>query len=140
MKVTKGIAFNKAYQPCLYATTGKPYMNNNLNALNEVLNKEVNPGNQVQEDVQELLTVMLDRQSVGEKYDPEKPPTLLERPLKRCTGPGHIVLNMFANTGGAVIACEQLKRKCYAIEPDPAKVDLIVERWEEFTNHKAKAL
>lgn len=140
MKVTRGAAFNKAYQPCLYATQGKPYLNPNLQNLNEVLNKEVNPGNQLQEDIWELLTIWLDKQSIGEKYDPERPVTLLERPIKRCTAPSYAVLDLFANTGSSIIACEQLKRTGYAIEPDPGKVDLIVERWEAFTNHKAKAL
>lgn len=140
MQVTKDVAFCRAYHPCLYAIQGKPYLNANLHHLNEVLNKEVNTGNQLQEDVQELLTIWLDKQSIGEKYDPERPVTLLERPIKRCTAPSYVVLDMFANTGSGIIACEQQKRTGYAIEPDPGKVDLIVERWEEFTNLKAKRI
>jgi len=69
-----------------------------------------------------------------------KPVTLNERPLKRCTAPGHIVLDLFGGSGSMLIACQQVKRICYTMEKDPKRVDLIVKRWEEFTNQKAKAI
>lgn len=141
MQVTAKVAFNKAYESCVYATYGKPYINANFKGLNQILNKEVAPGNQVQEDVHELLDLMLDKKQRGGEYETPiaKPVTLSERPLKRCTGPGHIVLDMFGGTGSMLIGCQQLKRTCYMMEEDPYKVDLIVKRWEELTNKKAKA-
>ena len=142
MKVTAQIAFNKAYESCVYATYGRPFINANFKGLNQILNKEVSPGNQVQEDVKDLMNIQLDRKTVGGEYDISvaKPPTLAERPLKRCTAPGHIVLDMFGGSGSMMIACQQLKRTCYTMEHDPVLTDMIVKRWEELTNKKAKAL
>jgi len=142
MQVTAKIAFNKAYESCVYATYGKPHINGNFKGLNQVLNKEVSPGNQVQEDIMELMSIWLDKKKKETEYDiaVAKPVTLSERPLKRCTGPGHIVLDMFGGSGSMLIGCQQLKRTCYTMEEDPERVDLIVKRWEEFTNQKAKAI
>lgn len=39
-----------------------------------------------------------------------------------------------------LIACEQLSRKCYTMEYDPRYVDVIVQRWEDFTGEKAVRL
>ena len=49
-----------------------------------------------------------------------------------------IVLDPFGGTGTTLIACEQLYRSCYIIELDPSYVDVIIERWENFTGNKAK--
>lgn len=140
MQVTPKVAFNKAYEACAYATYGKPHVNGNFKGLNEILNKEVMPGNQVQEDIMELFSIWLDKKKKETEYDTGnfKPVTLSERPLKRCTGPGHLVLDMFGGSGSMLIGCQQLKRTCYTMESDPRMVDLIVKRWEELTNKKAK--
>lgn len=36
-----------------------------------------------------------------------------------------------------MMACEQLKRKCYMCELDPQYVDVIIDRWEKFTGQQA---
>ena len=41
-------------------------------------------------------------------------------------------------TGTTLIACEQLGRKCYGMEIDPAYCDVIVKRWENLTGEKAQ--
>lgn len=43
-------------------------------------------------------------------------------------------------SGSTLIACEQLSRKCYTMEYDPRYVDVIVQRWEDFTGEKAVRL
>lgn len=47
------------------------------------------------------------------------------------------ILDLFGGTGTTMIACEQLKRKCYMMELDPRYVDVIINRWEQFTGEKA---
>ena len=37
-----------------------------------------------------------------------------------------------------MIACEQLGRRCFAMEIEPKYCDVIVERWETYTKRKAK--
>ena len=45
-------------------------------------------------------------------------------------------LDLFGGTGSTLIACEQLDRKCYCMELDPHYVDVIIERWENYTGKK----
>ena len=35
------------------------------------------------------------------------------------------------------MTCEQLGRTCYTMELDPRFIDVIINRWEEFTQQKA---
>ena len=135
-------AFNKVYEPCVYGTRGKPYLNKNMNRLNEILNKEVTTGNQLHEEVFETLNLWLDKRDPSTEYEhpTQKPVTPAEKPLKRCSAPGQVVLDMFGGSGSTLIACEQIKRKAHLMELDPIFVDVIVKRWEEFTNLKAKKI
>lgn len=142
MQVTPKNAFNKAYEPVVYSTKGQPFVNTGIKNQSEILNKEIDSGNQIQEDVWEYLSVWLDKSDRKDAYDYQyqKPVTLIEKPLKRCTAPGHVVLDLFGGSGSTMIACEQLKRKCLMMEKDPVMVDVIIRRFEEFTNTKAKKL
>ncbi len=47
------------------------------------------------------------------------------------------VIDPFGGTGTTLMACEQLYRTCYMIELDPGYVDVIIERWENYTKNKA---
>ena len=47
------------------------------------------------------------------------------------------VLDVFGGSGSTLIACEQLNRNCYMMELDPKYIDVIIERWEQFTGEKA---
>lgn len=50
------------------------------------------------------------------------------------------ILDLFGGSGSTLIACEQLNRKCYMMELDPKYVDVIIQRWENFTGKKAVLL
>ena len=50
------------------------------------------------------------------------------------------VLDLFGGSGSTLIACEQLNRKCYMMELDPHYIDVIIQRWENFTGEKAVKL
>ena len=69
-----------------------------------------------------------------------KPVGLNEKPLKRCSAPGQIVFSGFGGSGSDLIACEQLNRKWYGVEQDPIFATIIIDRWEKFTNQKAKKI
>ena len=47
------------------------------------------------------------------------------------------VYDGFGGSGSTLIACEQLNRNCYMMELDPHYVDVIIQRWENFTGRKA---
>lgn len=50
------------------------------------------------------------------------------------------VLDLFGGSGSTLIACEQLEKKCYMMELSPQWVDVIINRWEQFTGQKAVKL
>jgi HEPN domain-containing protein len=97
MNATPQIAFNRSYEPCVYATRGKPYLSPDLRNLTEVLDKEVGVGNRVLEDIIDLFDLWLAKRLGSAEYEhpTEKPPTLHEKPLKRCTQVSDIVLDLF---------------------------------------------
>ena len=67
-----------------------------------------------------------------------KPIELIANAIKNSSINGDIVMDLFGGSGSTLIACEQLKRRCYMCELDPRYVDVIVDRWEKFTDKKAK--
>jgi DNA modification methylase len=140
--VTPNVAFNKVYEPCVYAVRGKPFLSSDLKNLHEVLNKEVGVGNRAVEDILDLFNIWLAKRLPGQDYEhpTEKPPTLHEKALKRCTRVGDIVLDLFGGSGSTLIACEQMKRTCFTVEIEPIFCDLIVKRYETLTGTKAKLL
>ena len=56
------------------------------------------------------------------------------------TNKGDIVLDLFAGSGTALIACEQDGRISYSMELDPKYCDVIIKRWEALTGKKAVLL
>jgi len=47
------------------------------------------------------------------------------------------VYEPFSGSGTTIIACEQLKRRCFAIEIEPRYVDVGVRRWQKLTGKSA---
>ena len=47
---------------------------------------------------------------------------------------GEVVLDLFLGSGSTLIAAEKIGRKCYGMELDPRYVDVVVERYLQFTN------
>ena len=66
-----------------------------------------------------------------------KPIPLICNMLKMSSKENDNVLDLFGGSGSTLIACEQLNRKCYMMELDPHYVDVIIQRWENFTGEKA---
>lgn len=139
---TPGVAFNKVYEPCVYATRGKPYLAPTIMNLNEVMNKEIGTGKQLVDDVLDLFNVWLVKRLSTSTYEhpTSKNPTLHEKALRRCTKPGDYVLDLFGGSGSTLIACEQLKRRALLCEQEPIFCDVIVKRYEKLTGKKAKII
>jgi DNA modification methylase len=70
----------------------------------------------------------------------QKPIKLCEWFIKRYSDDNNSILDLFGGSGSTLIACEQLNRKCYMMELDPHYVDVIIQRWENFTGEKAVLL
>lgn len=67
----------------------------------------------------------------------QKPVGLLAEILEKYSQANQTVLDMFGGSGSTLIACEKTNRICTIVEYEPAYVDLIVKRWQEYTGQKA---
>ena len=68
-----------------------------------------------------------------------KPFTVWTRFMERLTNKKtKNILDPFVGSGTTIIACEQLGRRCFAMEIDPLYCDVAVRRWEEFTGNQAE--
>jgi len=140
--MTPQVAFNKVYEPCVYGTVGKPYLDKNYKNLNEVLNKEAGNGVELMDDIMDILNIWLVKRDNAQEYQhpTQKPITLNQKPLKRCTKLNDIVLDLFGGSGSTLIAAEQLKRRAYLMEIDPIFAEVIIKRYEQFTNKRAEKI
>lgn len=75
--------------------------------------------------------------SVSELHPTMKPVKLIARQVKNSSRINEKVLDLFGGSGTTLITCEQLNRKCYMMEYDPHYIDVIIQRWENFTGKKA---
>ena len=67
-----------------------------------------------------------------------KPVELISQAIENSSKTGDIVFDPFAGSGSTLIACEKLNRMARLIEIDPKYCDVIIKRWEQFTNKKAE--
>lgn len=139
---THKIAFNKVYEPCVYGTIGKPYLNNGMHNANEILNQEVTTGNQVHDEIFDMIDIWIEKRDNAKDYrhPTQKPVTLNEKPFKRCSAPLHIIFSGFAGSGSDLIATEELGRVWRGVEKDLIFATIVIDRWEKFTNLKAKKI
>lgn len=80
-----------------------------------------------------------ERASAGGHATP-KPIALCARAIKSSSREGESVLDVFGGSGSTLITCEQLNRSAYLMELEPKWVDVIIDRWEQFTGKKAVLL
>lgn len=81
----------------------------------------------------------INREEQGNHPTP-KPIELIAKALNNSSKQEDIILDVFGGSGSTLIACEQLNRKCYMMELDPHYIDVIIQRWENFTGKKAVLL
>ncbi|GIW55540.1 MAG: hypothetical protein KatS3mg082_1944 [Nitrospiraceae bacterium] len=70
----------------------------------------------------------------------EKPVELAVRAMRYSSRPGENVLDLFGGSGSTLIAAEQTGRRAFVMELDPLYVDVIVQRYEQFTGKKAERI
>ena len=67
----------------------------------------------------------------------QKPVRMQTEILKDFTNENDNILDGFGGSGSTLMACEQTNRNCYMIEYEPSYIDIIIQRWENFTRKKA---
>jgi len=81
--------------------------------------------------------IRCDKPKANDEHPTMKPVTLCGRFIRNSSKPGQLVLDLFGGSGSTLIACEQLSRQCFMMEYDPRYVDVIVDRWQQFTGETA---
>lgn len=114
-----GSDYKSTYELCIVGKKGKPEINNRFGL-----------------DYQDIWRL---QREMGRNKDhaTAKPVELLEKPIIHASKADDIVLDLFLGSGSTLIAAEKTGRVCYGMELDPKYVDVIVKRWEDYSNKKA---
>lgn len=88
-------------------------------------------------DRKQTTVIDIDRPTRNSLHPTMKPITLFDYLIKNSSKKGDAILDLFMGSGTTLMACEQNNRIAYGMEFDPKYVDVIVERWEQFTGEKA---
>lgn len=91
-------------------------------------------------DRKQTTVLHFDKPQHADLHPTMKPIPLFDYQIKNSTKSGDLVLDLFGGSGTSIMACEQDNRTCYTMEYDPKYVDVIIDRWEQFTGKKAKLI
>lgn len=91
-------------------------------------------------DRKQTTILEFDKPLANKEHPNMKPIPLFDYQMKNSSKKGDKILDIFGGSGTTMIACEQNKRCAYLMELDPRYVDVIIDRWEEFTGKKAVKL
>lgn len=80
----------------------------------------------------------VDRNAKNEHHPTEKPVEVTARPIRNSSRVGNLVLDFFSGSGTTIIACEQLNRRCRAMEIAPEYVAVALQRWADLTGKTPK--
>ena len=67
----------------------------------------------------------------------QKPVECMLRPIRNNSHPRDAVYEPFSGSGTTIIAAQMSARRCFAVELNPAYVDVAVRRWQAFTGEDA---
>jgi len=130
-----GQDYHRVYEPIIFG-----WKKGENHYKNKTITKEKEVWDLDRIDFEERLDVWhISRDKSSEYEHPtQRPVRLPERAIKKNCPMGGVLLEPFGGSGSTMMACEQLKRRCFLIELDPKYCDVIVKRWERFTNKKAE--
>ena len=92
-------------------------------------------GHRTDDRTQSTLWTIPARDDHGHGHGTQKPVECMRRPMQNHRASD--VYDPFAGSGTALIAAEQLGRRCVAIEIEPRYVQVAIDRWEAFTGRTA---
>lgn len=112
------------HEPCWYAVKGKGHWNGDRkqSTLWQIANMHRTQGN-----VDDGKT----------NHSTQKPVECMRRPIVNNSSPGQAVYEPFCGSGTTIIAGEMEGRSIHAIELNPAYVDVVIKRWQDFTGEQA---
>jgi DNA modification methylase len=78
-----------------------------------------------------------DRPTRSEEHPTMKPIPLVSRAIINSSKKNNLVIDLFGGSGTTLLACEMTDRINYSMELDPKYCDVIIKRWENYTQQKA---
>jgi DNA modification methylase len=87
-----------------------------------------------------LWTIASGGQDAETAHGTQKPVECMRRPMLNNSTAGDAVYEPFLGSGTTLIAAESTGRICFAMELDPAYVDVGIKRWQAFKGAKATLL
>jgi len=116
-----GSDYKSTYELCIVGKKGKPEISNRFGL-----------------DYQDIWRL---QREMGRNKDhaTAKPIELCEKPIKHASKTDDIIMDLFLGSGSTLIAGQKTGRICYGIELDPKYVDVIIQRYVDYTgNNKIK--
>jgi DNA modification methylase len=112
-----GSDYKSTYELCVVGKKGKPDIQNRYGL-----------------DYQDIWRL---QRAMGRNKDhaTAKPVELLEKPIKHASKADDIVFDLFLGSGSTLIAAEKKGRICYGMELDPKYIDVIVQRYVDYTGN-----
>jgi len=71
------------------------------------------------------------------QHPTQKPTELGIRAIINSSEKNSKILDCFLGSGSTLMACEKTQRICYGMEIDPYYIDVVIQRWENYTHKKA---
>jgi DNA modification methylase len=109
------------HEPCWYAVRSKGYWTGDRKQTT-------------------LWSIPSGNQDSETPHSTQKPVECMRRPMQNNSSSGQAVYDPFLGSGTTLIAAETIGRACFAMELEPALVDVAVRRWEAVTGKKAALL
>lgn len=109
--------YQSQHEPCLYG-----WMNNGTHSWHS--------------DRKQTSVWRFDKEQVKGHTTP-KPVEMVSYAIKNSSKGGDLVLDLFGGSGSTLIACEKINRCAHLMELDEKYVDVIINRWQEFTGELA---
>lgn len=77
--------------------------------------------------------LQVEKPQKNELHPTIKPTKLIKRLIRNSSSEGDIVYDPFSGSGTTILACENIKRTCYAMELLPKFVAVDLQRWQDAT-------
>ena len=127
---------NKPYDLCFYKKTNtvpnyKGHMMTDCEYIAIIGNQDPNKGL----EKEEYSKCYIGQKDNDNELSYSKPVGLCAKYIKLYAKEN--ILDLFGGSGSTLIACEQLNKRCFIMELLPEYVDVIIQRWENFTGEKA---
>lgn len=91
-------------------------------------------------DRKQTTVMEFDRPTKSVEHPTMKPIPLFAYLIQNSSQEGWNVYDSFGGSGTTIMACEQLDRNGFSMELDPHYCDVIINRWETYTEKKAEKI